>query len=220
MLKPISQPRLERAFHSFEALGIDGLTDEPRLRDTAKKIFPASLEGKTLIDVGAWDGWYSFEAERRGAKQVTACDWFCWSGPGWGTRDTFDFVRLETGSQVNALECDIPALNPVQHGTFDIVLLMGVLYHVTDMRETLGRVASICRERLVVETETIPSAEPVARYWRGDSLNGDGSNFWSPSVSCVTAMLQELGFSTFEVMPTPHFPQTETRTRHIIHALR
>ena len=38
-----------------------------------------SLRGKTVLDIGAWDGWFSFAAERGGASRVVALDWFVWS---------------------------------------------------------------------------------------------------------------------------------------------
>jgi tRNA (mo5U34)-methyltransferase len=38
-----------------------------------------SLRGKTVLDIGAWDGWFSFAAERAGASRVVALDWFVWS---------------------------------------------------------------------------------------------------------------------------------------------
>src|SRR5438132_9175967 len=41
---------------------------------------PARLDGLSVLDIGAWDGFYSFEAERRGAKRFLATDHFCWSG--------------------------------------------------------------------------------------------------------------------------------------------
>ena len=52
-----------------------------------------------MLDIGAWDGALSFEAERRGASRVLATDSFCWSGEGWGTKDGFEFARKAIGSQ-------------------------------------------------------------------------------------------------------------------------
>src|SRR3954466_11917283 len=44
---------------------------------------PQDLSGMSVLDIGAWDGFFSFEAERRGAKRVLAVDSFCWNGEGW-----------------------------------------------------------------------------------------------------------------------------------------
>ena len=48
----------------------------------AERVFKHGVEGKSVLDIGAWDGFFSFEAERRGASRVLATDHFCWSGPG------------------------------------------------------------------------------------------------------------------------------------------
>ena len=45
---------------------------------------PASLAGLSVLDIGAWDGFFSFEAERRGAARVVAPT-YSWHGLGWGT---------------------------------------------------------------------------------------------------------------------------------------
>src|SRR5215831_10985883 len=47
---------------------------------------PTDLRGKTVLDIGAWDGLFSFEAERRGAARVLATDSFCWNGRGGARR--------------------------------------------------------------------------------------------------------------------------------------
>jgi tRNA (mo5U34)-methyltransferase len=76
-----------RWFHSID-LGNGVRT--PGVDRTAQKLkrltLPASLSGKTVLDVGAWDGFFSFEAERRGAKRVLATDHYCWSGGGVGNQ--------------------------------------------------------------------------------------------------------------------------------------
>ena len=54
------------------------------LRKEADVVFRHGVAGKSVLDIGAWDGWFSFEAERRGASRVLATDHYCWGGPGWG----------------------------------------------------------------------------------------------------------------------------------------
>src|SRR6266516_2047447 len=70
------------------------------------------LDGLTVLDIGAWDGFYSFEAERRGAQRVLATDHFCWNGPGWGTKDGFELARRALNSKVEDLEIDVMDLAP------------------------------------------------------------------------------------------------------------
>src|SRR5215475_7754739 len=41
---------------------------------------PETLSGMSVLDIGSWDGFFAFEAERRGASRVLATDSFCWSG--------------------------------------------------------------------------------------------------------------------------------------------
>ena len=75
-----------RWFHTID-LG-DGVvtrgTDESAGR-LARLQLPEDLSGKTVLDIGAWDGFYSFEAERRHASRVVASDHYAWHGVGWGT---------------------------------------------------------------------------------------------------------------------------------------
>ncbi|MEL6363171.1 MAG: DUF1698 domain-containing protein [Pseudomonadota bacterium] len=214
---------LAHLFHSFSfpehGVHLEGIKPVDQLAAEAEDIFDFDLTGRTLIDIGCWDGWFTFEAERRGAV-VTGCDHFCWSGPGWGSRAGFDYVREQIGSQAKAIDCDIPDLRPDQHGTYDVVLLLGVIYHCKDPLAIIERAAALASERLVIETQTMPGDEPIARYWLGDSLNGDPTNYWTPTVSCVHDMLREVGFTQFTTSETPGQPQTAEVTRHIIHAVR
>ena len=73
---------------------------------------PKDLSGKTVLDIGAWDGFFSFEAERRGAKRVLAIDSFCWSGEGWGTKAGFNLARKALGSKVEDREMEVLDISP------------------------------------------------------------------------------------------------------------
>jgi len=83
---------------------------------------PPRLDGMSVLDIGASDGFYSFEAERRAAKRVLATDHFCWSGPGWGTKAGFDLAHKALGSKVESLDIDVMDLAPERVGTFDLAL--------------------------------------------------------------------------------------------------
>ena len=49
------------------------------LRQELESLRLPNLQDKLVLDIGAWDGFYSFEAERRGAKRVVALDHYVWS---------------------------------------------------------------------------------------------------------------------------------------------
>ena len=72
----------------FHSIPLDDGTVTPGLDSSMDKLeqvcLPKDLSGKTVLDIGAWDGFFSFQAEKAGAKRVLATDHFCWSGPGWG----------------------------------------------------------------------------------------------------------------------------------------
>ena len=78
-------------YHSID-LG-DGIIT-PGYDNSAKKLnrlnLPASLAGKTVLDIGALEGFFSFEAERREAKRVLATDSFAWDVMG---KDGFDLAK-------------------------------------------------------------------------------------------------------------------------------
>src|SRR5687768_5352432 len=115
---------------------------------------PSSLQGKTVLDIGAWDGFFSFEAERRGASDVLATDSYAWNGESWSDKRGFEFVHRHLGSRVRSLTIDVMDLHPdAVGGQFDVVLFLGVLYHLRHPLLALERVASVTREVSIVETE-------------------------------------------------------------------
>jgi len=123
-----------RWFHSMELEpGVHTISpaETEKLRTREEAYFKrVDLKGKSLLDIGAWDGNFSFAAKRHGAVRVLATDHFCWSGAGWGTKDGFDFANAKMKAGVESLEIDVPDISPGHVGTFDVVLFLGVLYHL------------------------------------------------------------------------------------------
>lgn len=196
----------DRWFHSID-IGEGYVTegDKPNfiLRGMADVAFHRGVAGKTVLDIGAWDGFYSFEAERRGAARVVAADHFSWSGPGWGTKKGFDYAHARLGSRVESIDIDLPDLDPSVLGTFDIVLFLGVLYHLQDPYAGLKRAAAMADDLLIVETATACNIfpAPVMRFYLGKELNNDPTNFWAPNVRCLRRLLEDLGFGRVVIVP-------------------
>src|SRR5262245_52289720 len=117
-----------RWYHTIDLGGgvvTRGVDDSP-LR-LARAHLPESLHGKTVLDIGAWDGYFSFECERRGAARVVAADHFSWHGTGWGTKAGFTLAREALGSRVEDIDIDVMDLAPVRIGTFEMVMILGVV---------------------------------------------------------------------------------------------
>jgi tRNA (mo5U34)-methyltransferase len=195
-------------YHSIP-LG-DGVVT-PGVDDTPSRLskihMPDDLSGKTVLDVGAWDGFFSFEAERRGASRVLATDSFSWSGEGWGTKDGFELARRTLGSRVEDCELDVLDLSPDSVGVFDVVFFLGVLYHMKHPLLALERVSSVTRELLIMSTfvDATWTRRPAAAFYPRAEANSDPTNWWGPNPGAVVAMLETAGFTRVDVVdgPTP-----------------
>jgi tRNA (mo5U34)-methyltransferase len=164
------------------------------------------LRGVRILDVGAYDGYFSFECERRGAE-VLAVDLQRAAG--------FDVARRLLGSHVEHREISIYDLSPATVGTFDLVLCLGVIYHLMHPMLGLERVAAVSRGAVVIETQvcdgwfikadgqpgdlaalapTIADL-PLAQFYPGAELNGDPSNWWSPNVPALLGMVAAVGLT-------------------------
>lgn len=189
--------------HGIVTKGVDSSQAErlSRLR------LPADLSGRSVLDIGAWDGFFSFEAERRGAARIVAADYYSWHGTGWGTgkgKAGFQLAREALGSRVEDVDVDVMDLTPERLGTFDIVLFLGVLYHLPNPLLALERVASVARDFLVLETvvDMVGFGRPAAAFYPGRELNGDPTNWWGPNEAAVHGMLRSVGFRRVETVTT------------------
>jgi tRNA (mo5U34)-methyltransferase len=187
----------------------------------ARAQLPESLNGLTVLDIGAWDGFFSFECERRGAARVVAADHFSWHGPGWGTKAGFTLAREALGSRVEDIDIDVMDLSPERVGTFDVVLFLGVLYHLRHPFLALERVASVTRDRLILETvvDLVGLRRPAMAFYPGQELNNDPTNWWGPNIPAVQGMLETLGFK--HVTMVSRSPNAAYRAaRAVYHQLR
>ena len=183
-------------FHSID-LGNGIVT--PGVDRSARRLktlhMPASLAGMSVLDIGTFDGFYAFEAERRGAR-VVATDSAVWQNPKIG-RSGFDLARRVLGSSVDDREIDLLDLSPETVGTFDLVLFLGVLYHLPNPLMALERIASVTRRHLIMEThvDLLWTRKPAAAFYPGEELQGDSSNWWGPNLAAAIGMLEVAGFT-------------------------
>jgi tRNA (mo5U34)-methyltransferase len=211
-----------RWYHTIDlgdGVTTNGVDDSPQRLVRAQ--LPASLEGLSVLDIGAWDGFFSFECERRGASRVVAADYYSWHGSGWGTKAGFTLAREALGSGVEDIDIDVMDLSPERVGTFDLVLFLGVLYHLRHPFLALERVASVARDRLILETvvDMVGLSRPAMAFYPDRELNNDPTNWWGPNVPAVRGMLESLGFEhVTTVTRLPNAPYRAARAAY--HQLR
>jgi tRNA (mo5U34)-methyltransferase len=170
---------------------------------------PATLSGQRVLDIGCSDGFFSFEMEKRGAD-VVAIDFVPETYSGFST------ARTILGSEVEYRMDNVYNLNPAAYGSFDVVLFLGVLYHLRKPLAALDAIRSVMKNgaQLFVGTmlideyvlvpdnsvTTLDQLNPLLRtipLWQSypaDSLNGDFTNCFAPNTRALHVALEEAQF--------------------------
>jgi tRNA (mo5U34)-methyltransferase len=207
---------LERAkeigwYHTIElAPGhvTEGLFD---LRDQVSGYgLPDRLDGKRVLDVGTWDGFWAFEMERRGAEVVSLdLDWerdLDWpprrrpaSFPEEPRGAGFRIAHEALDSNVERMNLSIYHATPEEIGTFDLVFCGSVLIHLRDQLLALERIANLCTGTFISAEEYDKLANlvpfPVSRY---HADRDKAVVFWLPSIKTWKRMLGTAGFDRVE----------------------
>ncbi len=172
---------------------------------------PQDLSGQTVLDIGCNAGFYSFEMKRRGAARVLGID----------HNATYlrqaELARECLGLDVEFRQMEVYDVDRLGE-TFDVVLFMGVLYHLRHPLYALEKVASRVRRLLIFQTmergawEATEFAEdyPLSEreiffderfprmYFIERSYAGDWTNWWIPNPSCSRALLRSVGMRIVE----------------------
>jgi tRNA (mo5U34)-methyltransferase len=183
------------------------------------KISLPPLGSLAVLDIGTFNGGLAFTLERLGAGHVVALDIY--------PEHTLGFSQIKEflGSGVEYVQGSVydlrSALGDVQ---FDLVFYWGVIYHLRNPLLSLDGVRSMLKEggRAYIES-AISDAElgnlaalPIARFYRGDELGGDGTNWFAPSAACLEAWCASSGLRP---LATTAWPEGEP-TRAMITAER
>jgi len=113
------------------------------------------------------------------AARVLATDHYVWNHSVIRGRDSFELARSVLNIDLEVRDIDIPDLSPDSVGTFDIVLFLGVFYHLLDPI-AFEQMAKLAREALIVETHTdaLEINRPAMIMYPGAELSNDPSNWW------------------------------------------
>jgi tRNA (mo5U34)-methyltransferase len=196
-------------FHRIE-LGPEIVTpgwSDPKSEKLPYFGLPDDMRGMRVLDIGCSEGFFSFEAERRGANEVIAID----SMPESVRR--FNICRAALGSSAVAFLTSVYDLNPRAFGTFDLVMFFGVLYHLRHPLLALEKVCDVCSGTVLLQTNGFEDPalgdSSCARFYPRGIQSGppdkpvfDVTVFWMPNSSCVRDMMNHVGFVDVEKIST------------------
>jgi tRNA (mo5U34)-methyltransferase len=173
---------------------------------------PEDLTGKTVLDIGCNGGFYSIEMKKRGAERVLGIDF-----------DDGYLAQARFAAQVTGLDIEFRKLSVYDVGqigeTFDVVLFMGVLYHLRHPLLALDLIHEhVAGDLLVFQSMQRGSKEvdPIQEnytFWQTDHFDRPGypkmhfiehryaddpTNWWAPNAACVEAMLRSAGFAVLQ----------------------
>jgi tRNA (mo5U34)-methyltransferase len=214
-----------------------------------------NFAGRSVLDIGAWDGMYSFRAEKAGASRVVALDHYAWGvslplrqaywdrcaaagvlpdherditefwDPSLPGRKGFDLAKEVLDSSVEPVVGDLMTMDLDALGTFDVVLYLGVLYHMPEPLTALRRARAVTREVAVIETVAVrvlaQRDASLLAFYPGNELGGvDFGNWFAPTESGLVDMCKAAGFSRVETRRGPppikawrdHFRRNVRRT--------
>jgi tRNA (mo5U34)-methyltransferase len=177
-----------------------------------QRTVPEDLSGWSVLDIGCNAGFYSFEMKRRGAARVLGID----------HDETYlaqaRFARGQLGLDVELLRAEAYDVDRLPGGPFDLVLFLGVFYHLRHPLLALEKVCAQVRRRLIFQTmeRGAPGVAPLApdypieerevfadeRFPRLHFIEGryagDPSNWWIPNRAATEALLRSCGMRILE----------------------
>jgi tRNA (mo5U34)-methyltransferase len=178
-----------------------GANDVGFLTSTAR--MPQQLDGQSVLDIGTTNGGVAFELERRGAGRVVAVDIL--------DADAFGFnaIRDLLGSRAEHLQASVYELPEILGEQFDIVLFMGVLYHLRHPLLALDNVRRLTRRHAYIESAICDAELPdaagtaVARFYRRRELGDDPTNWFAPTMTALEQWCASCGLDPVHTASWP-----------------
>lgn len=182
---PLAPGLATKAHHSPLKLGLPALF----------QIEEFDFNNKSVLDIGASSGFYSFWAEAHGASKVTVVDDLTQL---WVGNSVLDFAREALGSKLEFYNMSVYDLTPKAVGGHDVVMFFGVLYHLVHPMLGLEKACSVCKSDFFLETHYIhtDSDLPVCLLYPDKEYFDDYTNWSAPNLAWLTKALEIQGFQT------------------------
>jgi tRNA (mo5U34)-methyltransferase len=209
-------------YHTFSEFGISGKLQQGHETEV-QTLIPDDMNGKSVLDLGAAEGYYSYLSCKRGAKFALAIDngigeEICF-GPDQNNMrrpdlsypnvfehklaiqrlyKKYDFIRQRSNTNVHFVPMEVNDIDKIQ-GTFDYVFCFGIFYHVKNPYDLFEKCYDKCDEVMLLEGETRPTEVNSTMYINSKlELDANFTNYWSPSPSAITKLLTRVGFKNAE----------------------
>ena len=173
---------------------------------------PQDLTGWSVLDIGCNAGFYSLEMKRRGAARVVGIDF-----------DDRYLDQARFAAEVRGVEIEFRKLSVYDVAAlgerFDLVIFMGVLYHLRhpllaldlihehvardlllyqSMQRGTDQVMDVERDYDFMETAHFDHPGYPKLHFIEHQYSGDPTNWWAPNAACSAAMLRSSGFEVLD----------------------
>jgi tRNA (mo5U34)-methyltransferase len=177
-----------------------------------RRCVPSDLQGWSVLDIGCNAGFYAFEMKRRGAARVVGIDHDV------AYLAQARFVRTQLGLAVDFRHMEVYDVDRLPGGPFDLVLFLGVFYHLRHPLYALEKVAGLVGRRLIFQTlerggEAVAAVAPdypltecavfdeegfPRLHFVEQRYAGDATNWWIPNRAASEALLRSVGMQVLE----------------------
>lgn len=206
---------------------------------------PDRMDGETVLDVGAWDGYWTFEALKRGTKHVTVVEDFSDTlgkvhdisrSDRWRTFDlcakALGYVRTAKYNCIYKWDGSIEDDEVYADWELDRIFCFGLLYHLRNPLKALQNCFDATKSGGFIHVETAildATCSPFtgkphdpngcyAEFYPADEYGSNNSNWWVPTLKCAAAWLQAVGYVDIEGWKLTDEPKSLAECRGFLRA--
>ena len=169
-----------------------------KLQEWKLSVLPKDFKGKSVLDIGCADGFFSFYAKKNGASKVLAID-----DEPLEERPTRALAFSILDLDVEYRQLDLYDLQLNEY--FDVIIFMGVIYHLKYPLFGLEKVVRKLTNDGILYLESEYSilysliGSSAAEFIKDDRLKKDSTNWWVPSIKCLKDMMEVAGLADVEL---------------------
>jgi tRNA (mo5U34)-methyltransferase len=181
--------------------------------------FAENSTSLTAIDLACHQGWFAVELAKRGFNRVLATD-----ARAHHTADTrLISEAYQLQQYIDTLTCDVHALDSQSLGQFDLVLCLGLIYHLENPIGALRKAHALCKQVCIIETQIAPGQTGLVDYGSHRFVKPIEASFvvvdetyethgpeastlgisLIPDLNGLIWILKRIGFKTVKILPAP-----------------